>query len=151
MLPGMASAQTPREVVFELRTTRTPAVYQIGERIDLELSFSAQIPGKYGITSTSERRDSSLLNETYSISPAAGAVDPQDSERALPWGVGGDFMSGERALTVPPVIRHADLNEWLRFTRPGHYLLRAVSPRIFLAGEPRSFLDPPGNHPIPSN
>jgi hypothetical protein len=129
MVPGMAYAQTQGDVVFEIRATRTPAVYQIGERIYLELSFSAPVSGKYGITSTSEQRDASLLNETYSVSPAAGAIDPQESEQALPWGFGGSFLSGQRALAEEPIIRHADLNEWKRFTRPGHYLLRAVSPR----------------------
>lgn len=152
MLPGMACAQTPGEVVFELRTTRTPAVYQIGERIELELSFSAAVPGKYGVTSTSERRDASLLNETYSISPAAGAIDPHEAERALPWGVAGSFLSGEMALGEAPIIRHADLNEWRRFTRPGHYLLHAISPRVFPVGEAHTFPDPSsGNHPVQSN
>src|SRR5258708_37458809 len=59
MLSGLAYAQTPGDVVFELRATRTPAVYQIGERIELELSFSAPVPGKYGITTTAERREAS--------------------------------------------------------------------------------------------
>jgi hypothetical protein len=152
MLAGMASPQTPSEAVFELRAIRTPAVYQIGERIDLELSFSAPVSGKYGINSTSERRDSSLLNEIYSVSPAAGAIDPQQHEQALPWGFGGSFMSAQGALAEKPIIRHADLNEWLRFTRPGHYLLRAVSPRVFPVGEADPLLGPAaGNHPVQSN
>ena len=135
MLLGTAFAQTPGEVVFELRTTRSPAAYQMGERIELELRFSTTASGKYGIVSTSEQRDASLLSETYSISPAAGAMDPRDSQRAMQWGVGGSFMSVHAALSDVPVIRHADLNEWLRVTRPGHYLLRAVSPRVFPVAE----------------
>jgi hypothetical protein len=51
---GTACAQTPGDVFFELRATRSPAVYQIGERIELELSFSAAVSGKYGIVYTSE-------------------------------------------------------------------------------------------------
>jgi hypothetical protein len=149
---GTACAQTPGDVVFELRTTRSPAVYQIGERIELEFSFSTTASGKYGIVSTSEQRDASLLNETYSISPATGAMDPRDSQRAMQWGIGGSFMSGQRALSDVPVIRHADLNEWLRLTRPGHYLLHAVSPRVFSVGEVPQFPDvTAGNHPVASN
>jgi hypothetical protein len=82
---GTACAQTPGDVVFELRATRSPALYQIGEPIELELSFSTAASGKYGIVSTSERRDASLLTETYSISPAAGTVDPRESQRAMQW------------------------------------------------------------------
>jgi hypothetical protein len=152
VLLGTACAQTPGDVVFELRTTRSPAVYQIGERIELEFSFSTTASGKYGIVSTSEQRDASLLNETYSISPATGAMDPRDSQRAMQWGIGGSFMSGQRALSDVPVIRHADLNEWLRVTRPGHYLLHAVSPRVFSVGEVPQFPDvTAGNHPVASN
>jgi hypothetical protein len=152
LLLRTARAQTPGDVVFELRTARSPALYQIGERIELELSFSAGVSGKYGIVSSSECRDSSLLNETYSISPATGAMDPQESQRAMPWGGGGSFMSGQVALSDVPVIRHADLNEWLRVTRPGHYVLRAVSPRVFSVGEVPQFPDlTAGNHPVTSN
>jgi hypothetical protein len=79
LLLRTACAQTPDDVVFELRTTRSPSVYQIGERIELELWFSAAVSGKYGIVSTSEQRDASLLNETYSISPANGAMDPRET------------------------------------------------------------------------
>lgn len=152
MLLGAACAQTPGDVVFELRTTRSPAVYQIGERIELELSFSTTASGKFGIVSTSEQRDASLLSETYSISPETGAIDPRDSQRAMQWGVGGSFMSGHGALSDVPVIRHADLNEWLRVKRPGHYLLRAVSPRVFSVAEVPQFPDvTAGNHPVISN
>ncbi len=152
ILASLTCAQTPDEVVFELRATRAPAIYQIGERIELELSFSARDTGKYAITTTSEQRDGSLVNETYSLSPDSGAIDPRETQRAMPWGVGGDFMSSETALTEAPVIRHADLNEWLRFTRPGHYLLHAVSPRIFQYGEVRRFPDlTAGQHPVGSN
>ena len=152
LLLGTACAQTPDDVVFELRTTRSPAVYQIGERIELELSFSAGVSGKYGIVSTSEQRDSSLVNETYSISPATGAMDPRENERAMQWGVAGSFLSGHRPLSDVPVIRHADLNEWLRVTRPGHYLLRAVSPRVFSVGEGSQFPDLiEGKHTVASN
>jgi hypothetical protein len=152
VLLGTVHGQTPGDVVFALRATRSPAVYQIGERIELELSFSTAASGKYGIVSTSEPRDASLLNETYSISPATGAVDPRENERAMPWGVGGSFMSSERALSDVPVIRHADLNEWLRVTQPGHYLLHAVSPRVFSVGEVPQLPDSTsGNHPVASN
>jgi len=38
-------------------------------------------------------------------------------------------------LGEKPVIRHANLNQWLTFTKPGHYALRAGSRRITPLGQ----------------
>src|ERR1700730_18632310 len=97
MIPALR-AQALDEAKFELRTTRNPPVYQIGERIELELSFSTRSAGKYGFTSTSENRRAALLEETYSVSPASGAVDPRENEHVLGLGFAGSFGSGYSPL-----------------------------------------------------
>ena len=131
-----AWAEEPAGVIFTIALKRDPPVYRIGERIELELSFSAKADGEYGIHATSERRATSLVNETYSIIPPDGATDPPENNHQNLRGGGGSFQSSYEPLLVKTVTRHAVLNEFLRFTKPGSYRLSATSPRTSHNGEP---------------
>ena len=126
--PAIVSAQAPDDVVFQLSVTRDPPVFHIGERIELDLRFSTNTLEKYKITTGSGSRFMPI--ETYTVSPADGAVDPRANELML--GFAGSFLSGIGPLTEKPVSVHADLNEWFRFTRPGTYVITASSPRVSL-------------------
>ena len=45
----------------------------------------------------------------------------------------GSFLSSEGVLTGQPMIRHAELNSWFRFTKAGEYHVQARSQRIWPA------------------
>lgn len=141
--------QSPDDLTFRLSTTRNPPIYHMGERIELELSFSSQTPGKYLITNTSESRDNSLLPESYTVSPAAGAFDPR--ENMFYTFAGGSFLSSEQILTANPVIRHAELNEWVHFRKPGEYQIRAESQRISSADRKSFPAEPDSKVMVQSN
>ena len=127
--PAILSAQALDDVEFQLSVTRDPPVFHIGERIELELRFSTSAAGKYRITNSSANRFAPI-GESYSVSPSDGAVDPTEDEYTL--GMAGSFMSGLAPLTDKPVLLHAILNEWFRFTRPGRYVVTASSTRVSL-------------------
>jgi hypothetical protein len=132
IVPAAVAAQALDDIEFQIGVTRDPPVFRVGERIDLELRFSTRASDKYKITTSSTNRFTPI-GENYSVTPADGVVDPSENEMRL--GFAGSFLSGVGSLTDEPVVLHADLNEWFRFTRPGTYVITASSTRVSLRGD----------------
>jgi hypothetical protein len=134
---GCASAEPPTDLHFEFAVTKTPAVYHIGERIVCKMSFSTSAPGKYGIdTSGGPRGIWGHSFETFQAIPKDGTVDPRvDLSRQLGFVIAGDVLQGYLKLSSKPHVETTDLNQWLRFVRPGVYHLRAQSSRASLFRE----------------
>jgi hypothetical protein len=128
------SAEKPADVHFTLAVTKSPAVYQMGERIVCKLSFSTTTPGKYGIDSVGPLKESrGSVPETFTAIPKGGTADPYvDLSRQLGFGFAGDILSSYNKLSSQPYVVRTDLNQWLRFVRPGVYRLVAQSSRISL-------------------
>jgi hypothetical protein len=129
-----AFAETPSDVHFTLAVTKSPAVYHLGERIVCKLSFSTTTPGKYGIDSAGPLKESrGSVPETFTAIPKGGTADPYvDLSRQLGFGYGGDLLSSYNKLSSQPYVVRTDLNQWLRFVKPGVYRLRAQSSRVSL-------------------
>jgi hypothetical protein len=126
-----AFAVAPSDVHLTLAVTKSPAVYNLGERIVCELSFSTSTPGKYGIASTS---GSGL--ETFIATPQNGTTDPHvDLGRQLAFIIAQSILSSFATLSSVPHVIRTDLNEWLRFNHPGVYRLQARSSRVGLFSE----------------
>lgn len=146
-----AAAQNPPDIHFKLQAVKNPPIYHMGESIDLELSFSTNSGDKYVLTNTPEEREGSLIPESFRISPFSGGFDPHDNTPILSQGSVGSFLSSETLLTAEPVVRHAELNSWFRFTKPGLYRIQAHSERVSSAHAPPL---PPGHNsviPVDSN
>lgn len=138
-------ASSPNDVTFSISVTKRPAVCYLGERIELKLAFSTTHPGKYGISYGGTLRGS----ESYIVTPADGAEDPYVDPGQLGFGTAGSILSSYGRLDGWSLPMTADLNERLRFKKPGHYRLHAVSSRISYFHEIER--PSPGNFQISSN
>jgi hypothetical protein len=123
----------PSDVHLRLSTAGGQISFRLGEPVALELSFTSTTPGKYSLVNGgTDRAGMENGMETFRVSPAAGTVDP-----LADYFQGGMVMSGIfgiSPLSVEPVLVHKDLNQWLRFERPGRYQVRALSHRVSALG-----------------
>jgi hypothetical protein len=130
------SAQNLRDVTLTLKTVKIPAVYNIGEPIRIQLSFSSDA-SNYCFSSSSARRGS----EHFVVAPldnpgglGEGTQDPHFDDSAFQFIWGGSILGSipHRLSKVPDVV-NIDLNESIRFTTPGRYVLTARSDRVAAA------------------
>jgi hypothetical protein len=101
------------QVVLDIRTALGQSTFRIGERISLELSFSASEDMRYEITLASYFRSGRMSYEDFAVSPETGWVDPLADYFAL--GHVGGGLSSAGVLSPKPTIMLLNLNEWIRF------------------------------------
>jgi hypothetical protein len=127
-------AQTP-DVELRLATAGGQTSFRLGEPIGLELSFTSSAPGKYSIFGGgTDRMGMEAVGEVFHVSPTEGTGDP-----LADYYKGGMLASGLgwfRVLSAEPMVVKKDLNQWLRFDRPGHYRVRAISHRVSAEHKP---------------
>jgi len=127
-------AQTP-EVQLRLATASAQTSFRIGEPIALELSFTSTVPGRYSaFGSGTDRMGMEALSEVFAVSPSEGTADPLADYFKGGMVANGFFWS--KVLSTEPLVVKKDLNQWLRFVRPGRYRLRAVSHRVSAERQP---------------
>jgi hypothetical protein len=121
------------DVHLTLNLAKSPAIYHQGERIVAELSFSAPTAGKYAVSvaqnNIGEESRALLASERFFASPASGTEDPA-VRRPNIGPFAGSILSGLYTLSENPLTVRLDLNEWLRFNKPGVYRIRAQSTRV---------------------
>jgi hypothetical protein len=134
---GMSWAEQPtcaQDVSLEVRTKDGRSGYHIGEPIALQLTFSSS--SKQYIVDTSFRfPDLSRQMDEFIVSPSDGVSDPmEDYRRALSKSVlAFDFsggLSGFGRLGDKPVTLDLFLNRYVRFSKPGHYVLSIRDRRV---------------------
>ncbi len=107
---------------IETKTGRTQ--FRIGEAIGLRLTFEPSSPDNWMVAITGQDRSVlALARDRFAASPEAGTSDPWSyrlSEGIGYSGPGGMYVHEKTALA------HLDLNQWVRFERPGHYNVRAL-------------------------
>src|SRR4030095_1874153 len=100
--------------------------FHLGETIPLQLAFSSTVKDRYQLNMAQYDRSGRMNYETFVLTPAGGAVDPLPTY--------SDFMMGGltsfQFLTSQPWELKLNLNEWLRFTKPGEYRLTIFSSRV---------------------
>ena len=146
--PLCASDQAPSDVHLIIGVTKAVPTYRLGERIILKMSFSTPNPGRYKLQRNGEPRDIwDYIPEVFSVSPSDGATDPHVAlSRELGLPIGGSTLMGNDRFRPDPTILQTDLNEWVRFVKPGVYRISARSSRVSLGSEPGSSLSP--RHPL---
>ncbi|MCC6589133.1 MAG: hypothetical protein IT168_20725 [Bryobacterales bacterium] len=130
-----AAAQPLADLTLTLTVKQNRTRFRMGEQIDLQLRFQTTAQGRYRVFSTGmDRRyvrDPEYDRFTAESSP--GARDPLfDSGTLVGGGMGRPpFQSalGPEALIVDGI-----LNDWVSFSKPGAYRVRAESARVFRAG-----------------
>ena len=133
LLTGIAAVHTAaqstppvdRNVVLKIAVATEQRQFRIGETIPLQLSFSSTVKDQYQVNMAQYDRSGRMNYEQFSVTPAAGAVDPLPTYNG---GMGG--LTNFKFLTPEPWTLKINLNEWLRFTQPGEYKLRISSYRV---------------------
>jgi hypothetical protein len=120
-----AQAQT---ISLSIETESGRTQFRVGEAIGMKLAFETSSGDSSGdnwmVTITG--RDRSVLglgSDHFLVSPAAGAIDPWSyrfGEDIAYSGLGGMYLREKTTFA------HLDVNQWVRFERPGHYRVRAL-------------------------
>lgn len=123
-------ARNPEGLSVKLRLADGKQQFRIGEVIRLELSFSSSLPDTYSLNNASYDRSGRLEIDSFVLDHSDGVTDPlRDYFHDGSWHMMGGLYSMSTVNKTEQVVNY-DLNEWIRFSRPGKYRLYVVSGRI---------------------
>ena len=134
-------AENPEGLLFSVRLKEKRKQFQQGERIALELSFASSKPETLTLDAATYDRSGRLHSDGFTLDQLDGVVDPLHDYFYS--SLNGFIMGGLRSipdLTEKPYLINADLNEWQRIDKPGHYRMYVVSGRVAQKGQPGFFL-----------
>lgn len=137
---GPSEPPVDNNVALRVSLATDEREFRIRETIPIRLSFSTADKGRYEINRAGYDRSGRMPYEQFSVSPADGAVDPLANR---PGGIGGGLTT-YKLLGPEPWTITLNLNEWLRFTRPGQYRLTTTSTRVAV----KDPADPLGASPV---
>ena len=124
-----AAAAAPEGVVFTL--TLAKPRFHMGEPIGMTYAFSSTAAGKWKLDMGMYDRSGRLWEETFHVDPSAGTADPIADYFKMSQGFfGGGLRSMPPTLGDKPVELKFELNEWVRFDKPGKYRLYIEAQRI---------------------
>lgn len=129
-----ALSNNPADVRFRVRLPEGKTSWYIGEIIPLHLGFSSSSEGKWLVTSSSSDRGFPGTIDEFTVEPASGTSDPLHGLRSTAGVIAGVF-SGPDPLGSEPIEIVRDINEWVRFERPGSYRVYVTSSRVCRARE----------------
>ena len=136
-------ADNPEGLSFTVRLKDNRKQFHHGEVITLELSFATSKPKTFRFDAATYERSGRLGLDRFIVDRRTDVVDPLydyfNSEFML-FLIGG--LRGFPDLTHKPYVITADVNEWLRFDKPGRYRLYVMSHRINSDA---------GHHPVTSS
>jgi len=134
LVPALALAESDRpataDVNLTVHTRGNESTLQVGQVIELELSFTSAKPKAYQIDMATYDRSGRLNAETFAIKPAAGWEDPLELYFHSWSGFIGGGLRGFDVLSAKPTVIHLQLNEWVQFARPGQYRVTVTSGRV---------------------
>ena len=132
---GATLAAQTADVSLQLATAGGQTRFRMGEPITLQLSYSSTAAGKYSASGgNSDRSGLENFREEFRVSPSAGTSDPL-ADYYKSGGV-ANGLGWFRELSAKPVVVNKDLNQWLRFERPGRYQVRVISHRVTAQQKP---------------
>jgi hypothetical protein len=140
-------AQNPEGVSFTVRFKDNQKQFHQGEVMRLELSFASAKPHTFIVDTGTYDRSGRLESDKFVLDQPEAVVDPlydYFNSNFLAFIAGG--IRGIPELTEKPEIINADLNEWMRFDKPGLYRLYVVSGRLG-----RKDVPPKPSPPVVSN
>jgi hypothetical protein len=136
-------ANNPAGLNFIVKLKDDKIQFHAGEKIRLELSFSASLPDTYVFDNATYDRSGRLEMDRFVVDQTDAVTDPLSDyyHKNLEHMMGG--LRGIDALRPAPQVISYDLNEWLRFEKPGKYRLYVISHRV-TRGKPQHS----GNTPV---
>ncbi len=127
---AQAKPEILSDVNLSVHTHDAQTTFRIGKVIPLELSFTSSVENKYQLDMATYDRSGRLNEESFSVEPQAGWVDPLDLYFRSFGGFMGGGIRGMEVLSAKPVIVYLELNEWVRFDKPGEYRIKVSSSRV---------------------
>src|SRR5438552_3733004 len=125
------AAENPKGLTFSVKLKDGKTQFHVGEKIRLELSFASSLPETYVFDNAGYDRSGRLDIDKFVVDRPDGVTDPlYDYYHKSLGGFMGGGLRGIGALTTKPQIVDYDLNEWLRFDKPGAYRLYVISHRL---------------------
>jgi hypothetical protein len=134
-----ALAQLPEEtptppidpkIDFKVSVAGKRNEFHLGEIIPIKLFFSSRTKKRYELNEAQYDRSGRMNYENFVVTPADGAEDPL-AEYFRPDSVHvGGGLTGFSFLEPRPWAIQLNLNEWIRFTKPGEYKLKISSSRV---------------------
>lgn len=142
------AALNPAGVTCTLSTSDGRARFRMGERIRVLAGFSAEKAEQFQLDVFFQSRPSLLQFGTFTVAPSQGVADPLAGVPA-PQSISiAGYVPPPVRLTPTPHTIALDLNEWLRFDRPGVYRVffsaKRVSPIPPGAASPFGIFGPGG-------
>jgi hypothetical protein len=128
MLASLPLLAEQDHATLSFQTADGQSTFHIGERIPLKLIFSSPNDTDYLISPLVRGRGGEFdCNRFEVVSPAAGWSDPLEMyfKQDLIWT--GHGWSWPPLKKSKPVEASLDLNEWIRFDRPGDYTVKVRS------------------------
>ena len=120
-------------VSLRLQTVSGHAEFHVGEVIPIKLVFGTTAPGTYEVNVTSRYPQRIPMPDSFKVEPQSGWVDPLEGyrealSRAMDTGglTGSNIPIGTTPVTFPLI-----LNDYIRFSRPGHYMIQVRDSRVF--------------------
>ncbi|HEX7721608.1 MAG TPA: hypothetical protein VF397_05580 [Pyrinomonadaceae bacterium] len=124
-------AKNPDGLSLTLQLKNKQNQFHPGEIIPLELRFTSSLPNTYVLDNAGCDRSGRLDIDTFVVDRTEDGIDPlHDYYAGGLFGFMGGGLRGIGALDNTPKLVNYDLNEWLRFDKPGKYRLYVVSGRI---------------------
>src|SRR5580658_39840 len=133
LLGALTIATSAAAQSFSLHIETGQAQFRAGEAIGLKVVFEmtpyadAPSPSQPGWIVTLRGHDRSVLgfgSDRFVVTPEAGTRDPWSYRLHEGMAYSGPGGSG---LRDKPLVLDIDLNQWVRFERPGHYSVHALS------------------------
>lgn len=119
-----ARLQAQPAVSLHIDTDTGATEFHQSETIGIALAFETSAPGEWMVHI--EGRDRSvlgLLSDRFVVAPEDGITDPMRDRLSRPITYSGPLGM---MLREKPDVAHVDLNQWVRFDRPGYYRIHAV-------------------------
>lgn len=120
------SGTNPHDIEFKIRFVGDKSFFNIGEPIEIEISYSTQSGKKYLGDWTSP--SPGLEGVTPTLTPTDGVLDLRSVRDYM--GFAGSILSSTGFLGSQPVIQQLDLGDWYRFQKPGHYAVMIRSGEV---------------------
>ena len=123
-----ACAAQPSQVSFDVRLADGRTTFRVGERVTLQLAFRSMVDEKYFTPAMIvDERGGEFDCYRFEPSGPMGWSDPLATYFKQDFLLQGHGWSGRPLLKSKPAEASLDLNQWVRFDKPGDYTIKVTS------------------------
>jgi hypothetical protein len=122
-------APNPQDIQFQISFAANKSFFNVGEPIEIEISYSTQVEKKYRGSWSAPRPG--LVSVVPNLRPTEGAIELASvRDYMLP---AGSILSSIGFLGSQAVTQRMDLADWYRFQKPGRYSVSVHSNEVSMA------------------